>query len=135
MRRSLRLLFFRGYCVKKSASSWSINKFLRPNDASLSKHVVDQDLVRKLSVLSRVRVEDSDKLIADLEEIYHCLELIKEVDTTNVQPLISPLEIHDNLDITCPMQADEPSETPELSDLLDNAKIKRGAFFIAPLGN
>ena len=61
-----------------------------------------------------------------LKETLSHFERIKNIETKNVEPLISPLNPPPR------MRADEPSDFPDKESLLDQAPRKQGALAKTP---
>jgi aspartyl-tRNA(Asn)/glutamyl-tRNA(Gln) amidotransferase subunit C len=58
---------------------------------------ISREEVAKVSLLSRLLLSDDelDKLTGQLDAILHYMELLGEVDTTNVEPMAHPLDVSD----------------------------------------
>ncbi|NQV44407.1 MAG: Asp-tRNA(Asn)/Glu-tRNA(Gln) amidotransferase subunit GatC, partial [Rhodospirillales bacterium] len=56
---------------------------------------LDQDTVRRIAYLARIRVEDErlDKIAGELDGILHWVEQLSEVDTEGVEPMTSVTEV------------------------------------------
>ncbi len=56
---------------------------------------LDQDTVRRIAFLARIRVEDErlDQIAGELDGILHWVEQLSEVDTDGVEPMTSVTEV------------------------------------------
>ncbi|MFN3821690.1 MAG: Asp-tRNA(Asn)/Glu-tRNA(Gln) amidotransferase subunit GatC [bacterium] len=70
--------------------------------------------------------EEKLRLAEDMDRILAMMETLKEVDTTNVEPL------HHVLDLHTVLREDIPGETLRLEEALGNAPARRGDFFLVP---
>lgn len=89
---------------------------------------IDNDTVKKIAFLSRLKIED-DKLDATKDEfnkILQWVEQLNEVDTDDVEPLISVNE--NNLQL----RRDEVTEGNQAEAVLANAPQKEYGYFIVP---
>lgn len=55
---------------------------------------IDDELVDHLSKLARLEVTDREKLKAELQKIINYFEILNEVDTSNFEPMYTPIETH-----------------------------------------
>lgn len=89
---------------------------------------IDNDTVKKIAFLSRLKIED-DKLEATKDEfnkILQWVEQLNEVDTDDVEPLVSVNE--NNL----LLRRDEVTEGNQAEAVLANAPQKEYGYFIVP---
>ncbi len=89
---------------------------------------IDKETVRRIAFLSRLRVED-DKIEAvenEFNKILNWVEQLKEVDTENVEPLISVNENH------LILRKDEVTEGNQAEAVLANAPMKEYGYFAVP---
>ncbi len=89
---------------------------------------IDTQTVKRIAFLSRLRIED-DKIQATEDEfnkILDWVEQLKEVNTDNVEPLISVNE--HNLTL----RADEVTEGNQSAAVLANAPMKEYGYFAVP---
>lgn len=89
---------------------------------------IDTETVKRVAFLSRLKIAD-DKIQATEEEfnkILDWVEQLKEVDTENVEPLISVNE--HNLTL----RADEVTEGNQAEAILANAPMKEYGYFAVP---
>ncbi len=89
---------------------------------------IDTQTVKKIAFLSRLKIED-DKIEAAKEEfdkILDWVEQLKEVDTDNVEPLISVNENH------LILRKDEVTDGNQPEAVLANAPQKQYGYFTVP---
>lgn len=89
---------------------------------------IDTETVKRVAFLSRLKIED-DKIAAteaEFNKILDWVEQLKEVDTENVEPLISVNE--HNLTL----RADEVTESNQAEAILANAPMKEYGYFAVP---
>lgn len=89
---------------------------------------IDNETVRKIAFLSRLKVED-DKLDATKDEfnkILNWVEQLKEVNTDGVEPLIS---VNDSNLI---LRRDEVTEGNQADEILKNAPQAEYGYFVVP---
>lgn len=90
-------------------------------------HLTPDD-VRKVASLARLKVTDSDvtSLLSDLTAILNYIDVLNDVDTTGVQPMVHAVELHDVL------RADVRVESLPRSEALRNAPRTDGEHFLVP---
>lgn len=89
---------------------------------------IDTETVKRIAFLSRLRIED-DKVQAaedEFNKILDWVEQLKEVNTDNVDPLVSVNE--NNLQL----RADEVTEGNQSEAVLANAPMKEYGYFAVP---
>lgn len=89
---------------------------------------VDVDTVKKIAFLSRLKIED-DSVEATKEEFNKILawvDQLKEVDTGNVEQLIS---VNEN---SIQLREDEVTQGQCSKDILANAPMKEYGYFAVP---
>ena len=89
---------------------------------------IDKETVRRIAFLSRLRVDD-DKIEAtekEFNKILQWVEQLKEVNTDEVEPLISVNE--NNLTL----RADEVTEGNQADAVLANAPMKEYGYCAVP---
>lgn len=89
---------------------------------------IDNETVRKIAFLSRLKVED-DKLEAtknEFNKILDWVEQLKEVDTDGVEPLVS---VNDSNLI---LRQDEVTEGNQADAVLKNAPQAEYGYFVVP---
>ena len=90
-------------------------------------HLTPQD-VRKVASLARLKVSDSEveSLLGDLTAILDYVDVLNELDTTGVAPMVHAVELHDVL------RADVVGESLAVSEALRNAPRTDGKHFLVP---
>lgn len=89
---------------------------------------IDKETVRRVAFLSRLKIED-DKIETTEQEfnkILNWVEQLKEVDTDNVEPLVS---VNDS-NIVC--RQDEVTEGNQSQAVLKNAPMQEYGYFVVP---
>ena len=89
---------------------------------------VDENMVRRIAGLARIQVDD-DKLPAlakELSAILGFVEQLSEVDTENVKPYTSPVEMQ------IKARADAVTDGGYPEDILANAPEKDHGYFAVP---
>lgn len=89
---------------------------------------LNADHVRKVASLARLKVSDAEveELLGDLTAILDYVDVLNEVDTTGVQPMVHAVELHDVL------RDDVPVESLPRSEALRNAPRTDGQHFLVP---
>lgn len=84
--------------------------------------------VKKIAQLSKLEFssEELENISKDLNEIFKYVEMINEVDVSNIEPLFNPLDLEDVL------REDVVSNTLNKKDFLDNSSISDDEFIIVP---
>ena len=84
--------------------------------------------VRKVASLARLKVTDADvdSLLGDLSAILEYVDVLNEVDTTGIQPMVHAVELHDVLRADV-LQVSLPREAA-----LQNAPRTDGKCFLVP---
>ena len=91
--------------------------------------MLTKDQVTNVAHLARIKLTDSeiDAMTTQLGAILHHFEEISKVDTTDVEPLITPIEIHAEL------RADEVERFENAGELLlANCSDRQGNLFKVP---
>lgn len=89
---------------------------------------IDKQTVKRIAFLSRLKIED-DKIAAaedEFNKIIQWVDQLKEVDTENVEPLISVNEEH------LALRSDEITEGNQAEAVLANAPMKEYGYFAVP---
>lgn len=89
---------------------------------------IDTQTVKRIAFLSRLKIED-DKIAATEDEfnkILQWVDQLKEVDTENVEPLVS---VNEN-NIT--MRQDAVTDGNIADEVLANAPLKEYDYFVVP---
>lgn len=89
---------------------------------------LDKDTVRKVAMLARIKMTDEelDKYGPQLNNILGFVEQLGEVDTDNVEPLPSPV------DIKLKLRKDEVTDGGYAGDVLANAPEEMEDFYVVP---
>ena len=89
---------------------------------------LSRDDVRKVAELARLKVGESelDSMASDLRAIIGYVEILNEVDTTGVAPMVHAVELHNVL------RADEPIVSLPREAALSNAPNTDGRYFLVP---
>ena len=138
-----------------SSPSWSFNdQFQKQKDNQIhnnhNKRISKEELNR-IAKLSKLKITNSnnndnekrireEELVNDLEDILCCLEMVKQVNTTNIQPLVSPLDVYidesksGSESVSCPLREDqvEIHQVLTVEQVLQNAPKSEGPYFVVP---
>jgi aspartyl-tRNA(Asn)/glutamyl-tRNA(Gln) amidotransferase subunit C len=87
---------------------------------------IDIKLVEKLENLSMVEIEDKEKMAENLAEIVEFVEMLNEIDTSNVEATFS------TLNNPTPLREDIPVKTDIIKDVLAHAPKAKDGYFIVP---
>ncbi len=89
---------------------------------------VDQELVKKIAHLARIRVSDDDvkHLETELSQIMDWVEQLSEVNTDGVEPLTSVVEA------TLRQRKDVINDGGYAEDIVRNAPKSEDNFFVVP---
>ncbi|MEI8380490.1 MAG: Asp-tRNA(Asn)/Glu-tRNA(Gln) amidotransferase subunit GatC [Planctomycetota bacterium] len=84
--------------------------------------------VRKVASLARLKVTDEDvnSLLGDLSAILEYVDVLNEVDTTGIDPMVHAVELHDVL------RTDVLRESLPREAALQNAPRTDGKYFLVP---
>jgi aspartyl-tRNA(Asn)/glutamyl-tRNA(Gln) amidotransferase subunit C len=89
---------------------------------------VDSNTVRRIAKLARIRVTDAElpKLEGELNAILQWIEMLGEVDVSNVAPLTSIVDrkLH--------FRADEVTDGGRPEDVVANAPVHDDHFYVVP---
>ena len=90
-------------------------------------HLTPQD-VRKVASLARLKVSDAEveSLLGDLTAILDYVDVLNEVDTTGVAPMVHAVELQNVL------RADVIGESLPVAEALRNAPRTDGKHFLVP---
>jgi len=90
--------------------------------------MIDEKEVQHVAQLARLKLsaEELKRFSTQLNKILDYINQLNELDTTSVEPMSHPLDVHNVLR--------EDGVTPSLSrdDALANAPAKRAGFFVVP---
>jgi len=89
---------------------------------------LDKAAVAHIAALARIRLKEDDlePLAAELSQILNWVELLAEVDTSDVAPMTSVAAM------TLTMRADEVTDGDRRDDILQNAPQSARGFFAVP---
>ena len=87
---------------------------------------IDKALIQRLENLSMVEIEDKEKMAKDLEEIVKFVEMLNELDTSEIEATFS------TLNNPTPLREDIPVENDAIKVILANAPKVEGNYFIVP---
>ncbi len=89
---------------------------------------IDKDTVKKVSRLARIRLtdEEMENFPGEIDGIMNWIEQLAEVDTDNVQPLTSVV------DMQMQMRKDEVTDGDCRDAVLANAPETTEGFFVVP---
>jgi aspartyl-tRNA(Asn)/glutamyl-tRNA(Gln) amidotransferase subunit C len=89
---------------------------------------VDQDTVRRIARLARIKVTDAEAkaLEKELSGILDWIEQLDEVDTRNVEPMTSVVAM------TLKKRPDRVSDGNIADDIVTNAPASEQHFFVVP---
>ena len=87
-----------------------------------------RDVVRKVAGLARLKVSEGelDSLVTDLSAMIGYVQVLNEVDTTDVAPMVHAVELHNVL------RTDSVVESLPRSEALSNAPRSDGSYFLVP---
>ena len=89
---------------------------------------VDKDTVKRIAHLARLAVEDeqASMMEKELNALLSWVEQLQEVDVTGVEPMTSVVEsrLH--------MRNDTVTDGGYADDLMKNAPLSEGQFFVVP---
>jgi aspartyl-tRNA(Asn)/glutamyl-tRNA(Gln) amidotransferase subunit C len=89
---------------------------------------VDQDTVRRIAKLARIRIAEEDVPVyeAELNHILHWIEQLNEIDVSGVEPLTSVVEM------TMKQREDVVTDGDCPDDILANAPAAQDHYFVVP---
>jgi aspartyl-tRNA(Asn)/glutamyl-tRNA(Gln) amidotransferase subunit C len=89
---------------------------------------VDKATVRHIARLARIEVDDTDldHLVGELSNILAWVEQLNEVDTSDVPPMTSVV------DVDLPRRADTVTDGGSPDKILANAPVTTAGFFVVP---
>ena len=87
-----------------------------------------RDEVRRVAVLARLKLSESEleSLTAQLGQILGHMELLDELDTEDVEPMVHAIELKNVF------RADEERESLPRAEALSNAPKTDGRYFLVP---
>ncbi|MBC8222604.1 Asp-tRNA(Asn)/Glu-tRNA(Gln) amidotransferase subunit GatC [Gammaproteobacteria bacterium] len=89
---------------------------------------MDQETVRTICYLARLEIDEnkSEKIQKDLETIIDLIGSLQTIDTSDVEPLYSPLEM------TALMHEDIEKSDNKKEKFLENAAASNEDYFLVP---
>jgi len=89
---------------------------------------ISKEEVAKIAHLARLEIGESDlgRFAGQLTDILDYMDILNEVDTSQTEPLYSPVE-HET-----PYREDEPSSEYSKEEVLRNAPRSDGEYFLVP---
>ena len=89
---------------------------------------MDQETVRTICYLARLEIDEnkSEKIQKDLETIIDLIGSLQTIDTSDVEPLYSPLEM------TALMHEDIEKSDNKKDKFLENAAASNEDYFLVP---
>lgn len=90
--------------------------------------MIDNEMVKKVAFLSRLKIEDErlEAVKNEFNGILNWVEQLKEVETDNVEPLVS---VNDS---NLLLRDDEVTEGNIKEEVLQNAPDKEFGYFVVP---
>ena len=89
---------------------------------------IDNSIVKKISKLSKLKIssDSEDKMAEELNNILNWVESLQEVNTEEIEPLLSVLNEK------MPLRDDEVVMDDNQGDILNNAPEKKSGYFVVP---
>jgi aspartyl-tRNA(Asn)/glutamyl-tRNA(Gln) amidotransferase subunit C len=87
---------------------------------------IDLKLIEKLENLAMLEVEDKEKMAKDLAEIVEFVEMLNEIDTSNIEATFS------TLNNPTPLREDEVVKSDVIKEVLSHAPKAKDGYFIVP---
>ena len=89
---------------------------------------MDQETVRTICYLARLEIDQdkSEKIQQDLERIIELIGSLQTIDTSNIEPLYSPLEM------TALTHEDLENSDNKKDKFLENAALSNKDYFLVP---
>ena len=89
---------------------------------------IDNSIVKKISKLSKLKIRpgSEDKMAEELNNILNWVESLQEVNTEEIEPLLSVLNEK------MPLRDDEVVMDDNQGDILNNAPEKKSGVFVVP---
>lgn len=93
-----------------------------------NKKTISANDVEHMAQLSRLSINNEDiNLFADqFGKILTYMDILQNIDTTNIEPLYSPA-LH-----TCPLREDKAKNKREKTDMLSNSPKTDGNYHVVP---
>ncbi len=87
---------------------------------------INEELIKKLENLSMVEIENKEEMAKNLSEIVEFVELLNEIDTSNIDAAFR------TIDATTPLREDIPQKSDVIEEVLKNAPKSKDGYFIVP---
>jgi len=87
---------------------------------------INEELIKKLENLAMIEIENKEEMAKDLSEIVEFVELLNEIDTSNIDAAFRVL------DATTPFREDIPQKSDVIKEVLKNAPKSKDGYFIVP---
>tara|TARA_B100000475_G_C14739854_1_gene205676 strand:+ start:87 stop:368 length:282 start_codon:yes stop_codon:yes gene_type:complete len=89
---------------------------------------MDQETVSTICYLARLKIDQSksEKIQNDLETIIELISGLQSIDTANIEPLYSPLEM------TSLKHEDKEKSDNKKEKFLENAPVSNDNYFLVP---
>jgi len=87
---------------------------------------IDQALIKRLENLAMIEIDNKEKMAKDLEEIVEFVEMLNELDTTEIDATFS------TLNNPTPLREDEPVKSDVIEEVLKHAPKAKDGYFIVP---
>jgi aspartyl-tRNA(Asn)/glutamyl-tRNA(Gln) amidotransferase subunit C len=89
---------------------------------------VDKDTVAHIAKLARIQVDEAEReaLAGELSNILGWVEQLSELDTENVRPMTSVVEMR------LPLRQDEVTDGGRADDMVANAPEAAHGFYVVP---
>ena len=87
---------------------------------------IDDKLLNKLEKLSLIEVEDKERLKKDLSEILEFVEILNEIDTSEIDATFNTLNAY------TPLREDTPKDSGIYKEVLKHAPKADDNYFIVP---
>jgi len=87
---------------------------------------INEELIKKLENLAMIEIENKEEMAKDLSEIVEFVELLNEIDTSNIDAAFRVI------DETTPLREDIPQKNDVIKEVLKNAPKSKDGYFIVP---
>ena len=87
---------------------------------------INEKLIKKLENLSMIEIENKEEMAKNLSEIVEFVELLNEIDTSNIDAAFR------TIDATIPLREDIPQKSDVIEEVLKNAPKSKDGYFIVP---
>jgi len=87
---------------------------------------VTKKQIDRISALSKINTEDDSKLSDDIIRLLGSFSKIQNVDLEDIKPMVLPPQI------ILKKRSDNPGETLDRDELLQQAPKSKGKFFLVP---